>query len=89
MRLLAALLLWLCAAAAMAQEGGPDYAAWAATAARAESMSEQGRGSAFALNRLRAEIVDWREIFATAQAANAARLATVQSQLAALGEPPA
>ncbi len=88
MRLLAALLLWLCAAAASAQEGAPDYAAWAATAARAEAMSERGRGSAFALNRLRAEIVDWRETFARAEAANAARLVTVEAQLAALGPAP-
>ncbi|TNC52722.1 DUF3772 domain-containing protein [Rubellimicrobium rubrum] len=69
--------------------GGPDYAAWAETAARAEALSESGRGSAFALSRLREEIVAWRDVFATAQAANASRIATVEAQIAALGPAPA
>jgi potassium efflux system protein len=87
--LLAALLLWLAAGPGAAQAvEGPDYADWQRTAERAEALSEGRRGSAFALNRLRAEIVAWRETFAAAQAANAARLATVESQLAALGPAP-
>lgn len=98
--LLLALLLAL-AGPAVAQEaegspaaeaaGGPGlgYDAWAETAARAEALSEAGRGSAFALGRLRQEIVGWREVFEEAQAANAARLATVEAQIAALGPAPA
>ncbi|HVG48645.1 MAG TPA: DUF3772 domain-containing protein, partial [Rubellimicrobium sp.] len=69
--------------------GEPDYAAWQETAQRAEALSEAGRGSAFALNKLREELVTWREVFAAAQAANAARIATVQAQADALGPAPA
>jgi len=67
----------------------PDYASWEETAQRAEALSEAGRGSAFALNKLREELVTWREVFAAAQAANAARIATVQAQIEALGPVPA
>jgi small-conductance mechanosensitive channel len=68
---------------------GPDLAAWAETAARAEAMSEAGRGSAFALGKLRQDIVVWRERFEAAQAVNAGRIATVEGQIAALGPVPA
>ncbi len=68
---------------------GPDYGAWGEVAARAEALSEAGRGSDFALARLRADLVEWRQAFAAAQSQNAARLATVESQIAALGAAPA
>lgn len=77
------------AGAATAPDGTPDYAAWSETAARAAALSESGRGSTFALGQLRGKIVDWREVFAAAQAANAARIATVGSQIEALGPGPA
>ncbi|WP_210527600.1 DUF3772 domain-containing protein [Rubellimicrobium arenae] len=77
------------AAETSAELPGPDYAAWAETASRAEALSEAGRGSNFALSRLREEIVGWRDVFAEAQAANAARIATVDAQIAALGAAPA
>ncbi len=70
-------------------DDGPDYEEWAETAGRAEALSEAGRGSAFALGQLRDRLVGWREVFAEAQAANAARVVTVEAQIAALGEPPA
>jgi small-conductance mechanosensitive channel len=69
--------------------GALDYAAWAETAARAEVLAEEGRGSDFALGRLRHELVDWRESFAEAMATNSARIATVAAQLEALGPAPA
>ena len=75
--------------ALVAADGQPDYVAWDETAARAEALSEAGRGSAFALTRLREEIVGWRDVFANARAANAARIATVQAQIDALGPLPA
>jgi potassium-dependent mechanosensitive channel len=67
---------------------GPDYAAWALTAERTEALSERGRGSAFALERLRADLVIWREEFLQAQGLNATRIATVEGQIAALGPVP-
>ncbi|MBP1804509.1 DUF3772 domain-containing protein [Rubellimicrobium aerolatum] len=70
-------------------DGTPNHEAWQETAARAEALSEAGRGSVFALSRLREELVGWREIFAQAQAANGARIATVEAQIAALGPAPA
>jgi cysteine synthase A len=98
--LLVALLLGLAGPAAAQDAGGPspaeapaadglDYSAWFATASRAESLSEAGRGSDFALGRLRLDLVGWRNLFAAELAANAARIATVEEQLAALGEAPA
>ncbi len=62
---------------------------WAKIAARAEALTEAGRGSAFALGQLRSQIIEKREGFAEAQAVNAARIATVEAQIAALGPLPA
>lgn len=67
---------------------GLDYNAWNQTAQRAEFIVESGRGSAFALHRLRAEIVGWRDRFLVEQSANSGRIATVQTQIDALGPPP-
>ena len=41
------------APSAVTETAGPDYAAWTETAARAEALSEAGRGSSFALGQLR------------------------------------
>jgi potassium-dependent mechanosensitive channel len=65
--------------------GGLDYTAWQRTAERTEAMSELGRGSTFALERLRSDLVGWRDKFLVAQAENATRIATVRTQIAALG----
>ncbi len=65
--------------------GGLDYTAWARTAERTEAMLELGRGSTFALERLRADLVGWRDKFLVAQAENGTRIATVRTQIAALG----
>jgi potassium-dependent mechanosensitive channel len=72
-----------------AQTNGPDYIAWNQTAERAEAIVESGRGSAFALQRLRTDIVGWRDKFLSEQSVNSGRIATVQTQIDALGLAPA
>lgn len=86
---LIALLLWL-PFAAMAQEtpATPDYDVWQNVAQRAESAVEAGRASTDAFEQLRAEIAGYRARFLTAQDTNAARITTVQEQIAALGPAP-
>ncbi|SMY09586.1 DUF3772 domain-containing protein [Flavimaricola marinus] len=74
--------------AAMSQVAGPDYQAWSETAARTEAISELGRGSTFALERLRGDLVLWREQFLQAESVNAGRISTVQAQIEALGPAP-
>ena len=66
--------------------GGLDYTAWQRTAERTEAMSELGRGSTFALERLRSDLVGWRDKFLVAQSENSTRIATVRTQIAALGQ---
>ena len=73
-------------AASTGVAGGLDYTAWQRTAERTEAMSELGRGSTFALERLRADLVGWRDKFLAAQAENSTRIATVRTQIAALGQ---
>ncbi|MAY86386.1 MAG: mechanosensitive ion channel protein MscS [Pseudooceanicola sp.] len=89
--LLAGLLLWmglvLLAPFALAQDG-PDYTAWSRVASRAEESVATGRASDDALEALRAQIVEWRQQFLTAQGPNADRIATLQGQIASLGPAP-
>lgn len=66
----------------------PDYARWEQDATRAENTLEADRASSLALEQLRAQIVDWRTRFAAAQSANAKRIETLNSQIAALGPVP-
>lgn len=66
-----------------------DYARWEPIAERAEGLVERNQASPFALDRLRSEITDWREVFADAIAENAGRITTLESQIAALGPVPA
>jgi len=66
-----------------------EYADWQRIASRIETISETGRGSEFALERLRADVVAWRDKFLSAQQVNVDRLATVEAQIAALGPAPA
>ena len=88
-RLALALLLALAALAAPAQEASPDYAAWETLATRTEAALA-GRGAPDGvLEELRAQIATAREAFLAAQDANAARIATVEGQIDALGPPPA
>ncbi|MGC9371551.1 MAG: DUF3772 domain-containing protein [Paracoccaceae bacterium] len=68
---------------------GIDYAAWEATAKRAEEAIGTGRASNTALEQLRGELVGWRSQFPDGQDVNSARIATVREQIAALGPAPA
>ncbi|SDE91373.1 DUF3772 domain-containing protein [Limimaricola pyoseonensis] len=70
------------------EQEGLDWARWERTAARSEALSERGSGSDFAMQRLREELVIWRDRFQRARGANAARISTVEAQIAALGPPP-
>ncbi|CUH76819.1 DUF3772 domain-containing protein [Tropicibacter naphthalenivorans] len=82
--------LAMLAGAAFAQDAGlPDYSKWTSTATSAEQTLSEGRASDDALELLRETIADWREQFLAAQDVNAARIETLQNQIAALGEPPA
>ncbi len=66
-----------------------DYAAWEDAAARTEQLLLRNQARPFALERIRVEIAEWRDVFASAMRENDGRLATVESQLLALGAPPA
>ena len=77
---------------AMAQQAAPaaeiDYAAWEQVARRAEAAVETARASTEVFNTLRTELAGWRDRFKAAQETNASIIATVKSQLTALGPPP-
>ncbi len=66
----------------------PDYEQWQRVATRAARVSESGQASEYALERLRSELLDWRERFLAAQSTNAARIDTVRRQITALGPLP-
>lgn len=68
---------------------GIDHDLWTSTASRIEALLLRGDASAFALDRVRTDLTSWRDIFADAMEENAARLTTINSQIAALGPVPA
>lgn len=55
---------------------------------RAEELAANEDASLFALNRLRAELVNWRDHYLAETEKNAGRIATVDAQIAALGPAP-
>lgn len=63
---------------------GIDLNEWQAFATLAEGIVEPGTATRFALTRVRAELVPWRDAFFDANDANQARLATVARQITAL-----
>ena len=65
-----------------------DYDSWDKIAARAEEALAAARASNGAFETLREELVDWRSLFQAEQSINQSRISTLQSQLAALGDPP-
>lgn len=57
-------------------------------AQRAEDLAGRDDASLFAISRLRAELVVWRDLFLARSNVNSGRIATVDAQLAALGPEP-
>ncbi|MCR8547364.1 DUF3772 domain-containing protein [Salipiger sp. P9] len=84
-----ALGLMLSATVLSAQDGKLDYDAWEQVAARAEQVIDSGQASDAAFEQLRSTIAGWRESFLQAESTSATRIQTLESQLAALGDPPA
>jgi potassium-dependent mechanosensitive channel len=74
---------------AATETGVIDYAAWETEAARAENLIDAATASTSFLENLRATLVVWRARFMASQNANAARIATIQRQIDALGPIPA
>ena len=65
-----------------------DYAGWEAVAERAEGVVARGQGSDFVLRRLRADLVEWRDLFLAGQSVNVRRIQTMTGQVTALGVAP-
>ncbi len=83
------LLLCMMPVWALAQDSAPaDEADWERLATRAEALAARDDISQFALTRLRAELVVWRDEFLSRVDENAGRIATVDTQIAALGVVP-
>jgi len=66
-----------------------ELEAWTALAQRAEEVISAARASNEAFEVLRADLVEWRQLFLSRQDVNAARIETLRSQLEALGPAPA
>lgn len=67
----------------------PDYDAWEKFAGIADTKIGDPATPAADLEALRRDIADWRERLLAAQGTNSARLATIRSQIDALGGAPA
>lgn len=67
---------------------GVDLAGWETVAERAEGVVSRGQGSSFVLRRLRADLVEWRDLFLADQFVHERRIQTVGGQLSALGPAP-
>ncbi len=67
----------------------PDYDAWEKFANHADTQIGDPATTAAELESLRRDIAEWRERLLAAQGINSARLATIRSQIDALGGAPA
>lgn len=65
-----------------------DVAVWERLAQRAETLAGREDASEFALNRLRSELVVWRDEFLSQTGTNEGRINTVDAQISALGPVP-
>ncbi|MBY6005941.1 DUF3772 domain-containing protein [Salipiger bermudensis] len=83
------LVLALSAGMAGAQDESIDYESWSQIAGRAEEAIDNGEASTEAFEALRSTLAGWRDTFLQAESNNASRIQTLQSQLDALGDPPA
>ncbi|MBK0328401.1 mechanosensitive ion channel family protein [Rhodobacteraceae bacterium F11138] len=83
------LAIWggICAAQ-MTQAERQYYDSWLSLANRAETVIDRAVASNASLDKLRREIVKYRETFGSAQHRNATRIKTLESQLEALGPKP-
>ncbi|MEM9844470.1 MAG: DUF3772 domain-containing protein [Pseudomonadota bacterium] len=70
------------------QNGLPDYNAWQRVANRGFEAIETARASTPAFEELRTTLVEWRQLFQSAQDVNANAVATLQRRLDALGPAP-
>jgi potassium efflux system protein len=68
--------------------GALDYAGWERMSVRAENAIPTRSITNLELERLRLQLVDWREALLGAQNANAARIITLREQIDALGPAP-
>lgn len=85
--------IMLLAPPAAAQPGAeaeaPDYAAWEREATGADAAISDPTRSDAQLEQIRTALVSWREKFLAARNTNQSRIQTLQSQIDALGPPPA
>jgi small-conductance mechanosensitive channel len=86
----AVVLVGVSAPVAHAQQppSGPNYDRWQDVAGRADEAISAGRASTNAMEELRNQLVDWRDVFFSAQSINANAIETVESQVKALGPVP-
>ncbi len=75
-------------ATALDQPTSLDYDAWNRMALRAEKAIEDAGSTSVAMEHLRAQLADWRGALLGAQSANSTRIATLRTQITALGPPP-
>lgn len=76
------------AATSTAETVSLDYAAWERLAERAEKAAANDNVGSEALEAIRRQMVDWRSALLGEKNANAARIATLRAQIAALGPLP-
>jgi potassium-dependent mechanosensitive channel len=72
-----------------AEAPGPDYDAWEKIASRAEKAVGDPETTNARLDEVRTQIADWRSALLVAQSTNSSRIATLRSQIQALGPAPA
>jgi small-conductance mechanosensitive channel len=76
------------AQAVATETGAPDYDAWERDAIRATDVLETNRASVDGLQVLRQQLVSWRDFFLRRQSTNSEQIATLKSQISALGPLP-
>lgn len=84
------LVLWIVLISPVFAQGvTPDiFDRWSKDAARAESVIENAQASDAALEALRVQIVDWRQVFSETQSGDTARVDILEGQLGALAPIP-